>query len=382
MSEANPSLLSRLERQPSFWLFQAIGWGAMFLAMVMSRVGSMPLDYLVVNKFLHAGIGFSLSMVLRSLVYKRLWASNPTMQKVGFVTVPSSFFAALIWSIAFSFTSIVWKDVYDGNPINIPGIGSMLGGTLYYSFMMLAWSMLYFGFKYYAQLLQERERSLKAEAMAQKSRLQALRYQLNPHFLFNTLNAISTLVVEEQKNEATRMIARLSDFLRLTLEEDDRQEITLAEEMEFIERYLSIEKVRFGDRLRVKKNIDPNLFDVMVPNLILQPVLENAVRYAVSPREDGATINLSASSSGGTILIEISDDGPGVEATINGQKPHGACGVGLANTRSRIEALYGDKGKVEISSGPMGCTVSIWLPVSRNPIVLDDAVGEVTPDSP
>src|SRR5262249_18784247 len=155
-------------------------------------------------------------------------------------------------------------------------------GTLMYDgFVLLAWCLLYSAITNWMQLEDQRERAIRAEGMAQAARLQALQSQLEPHFLFNTLNAISTLVVDGRTADAARMITRLSDFLRLTLETTDTPEISLAEELEFARRYLDIEQVRFGSRLRVIIDAQPDAMGGMVPALVLQPLIENAVKHGV-----------------------------------------------------------------------------------------------------
>ena len=190
---------------------------------------------------------------------------------------------------------------------------------------------------------------LQAQADAHHARLQALRYQLNPHFLFNALNGVSTLVTEEHTREATDMLAQLSDFLRMTLEADDVAEVPLADEVDYVRRYLDIEQARFGDRLRVRFDVAPGVLAARVPALVLQPLVENAVKYAVAPREAGGSIEIGADASASDLVLSVEDDGPGV-----GGDGAGGFGVGLANVRARLREQYGDAGRLDLDEAPGG----------------------------
>lgn len=185
-----------------------------------------------------------------------------------------------------------------------------------------------------------RARELQAsqlEARLAQTRLQVLQMQLHPHFLFNSLNAISALMHRDVQ-AADRMIARLGDLLRLTIENDGTQEVTLRKEIEFLEQYLEIMRVRFQDRLHVQLDISPETLDAFVPNLILQPLVENAIRHAISPRAEGGHVSISSCISDGRLELRVTDDGPGLRADVAGAMEKG---LGLANTRARLEQLYG-----------------------------------------
>jgi two-component system LytT family sensor kinase len=195
-----------------------------------------------------------------------------------------------------------------------------------------------------------RDRELKAtqlQARLAQAQLQVLKMQLQPHFLFNTLHAISALVHKDAE-AADRMITRLSEFLRLTLDSAGVQEITVQGELESLDKYLEIEQVRFGDRLRVIRSVDPDTLDLLMPNLLLQPLVENAVRHSIAPRSSGGCVEIRARRENGRLLIEVIDDGPGFSAS--GVRE----GVGLANTRARLEQLYGDRQSMELVTAPGG----------------------------
>jgi signal transduction histidine kinase len=189
--------------------------------------------------------------------------------------------------------------------------------------------------------------------------LSALKMQLQPHFLFNTLGAIMVLIQQRKTAQAEAMVARLGDLLRLTLEDVEAQEVPLWRELEFLRLYLSIEQVRFEDRLRVRIAPAPALSDVLVPHMVLQPIVENAVRHGLGQSEDAVTIDVEAASANGSVVLVVSDDGPGLVPPAPGHS-----GIGLSNTRARLARLYGDRARllVEQAAG-RGVRVTITLPV-------------------
>ncbi len=205
------------------------------------------------------------------------------------------------------------------------------------------------------QLSEAHAAQLKAQLT--DAQLQALKMQLHPHFLFNTLHAISTLIYKDPE-AADQMLARLSEFLRLTLENSGTQEVTLRREMEFLNRYLAIEQMRFPDRLAITFDIAPDTLDAMVPNLVLQPLAENAVRHGIAPREEGGTIDIRAVRKQSTLTITVCDDGQGM----NAERPSDAReGVGLRNTRARLQQLYGASYRMVASSREDGSGFAVHL---------------------
>jgi two-component system, LytTR family, sensor kinase len=207
------------------------------------------------------------------------------------------------------------------------------------------------------QASQLEQASLRAQ-LAQ-AQLRALKMQLHPHFLFNTLHSISSLVLEDPP-KANSMIARLGDFLRLTLDHSDQQLVTLREETEFVRCYLEIEQVRFGDRLTVEFKIDPTTLSAEVPHLILQPVVENAIQYAIAPRAAPGRIEIAASQDNHSLRLEVRDTGPGLPSMGKGMEGQG---LGLANARARLERLYYGDFSLELTNGPaQGLAVILRIP--------------------
>jgi two-component system, LytTR family, sensor kinase len=334
--------------------------------MSLSRLGVMPMGWLALQKGVGALVGLLVSLGLRAL-YRRLLPAHASFARIAVASVVASFVASLLWNGAWNLL-VRWLAVLVGARVGpIRSIVALFDGAVYGASTLLAWSLLYFGIKHFQALQIERERALRAEASAHEARLRALRYQLNPHFLFNTLNAISTLVVERRTSEATRMLARLSEFLRFTLDEQTAHEVPVADEIEFARRYLEIEQVRFADRLRLRIELAADAADALVPSMLLQPLVENAVRYAVAPREEGGTITIAVTAMGDVLQISVSDDGPGLD----GFAPNGR-GIGLANTRARLQQLYGSRHRFTLRSArPSGLEVLIELPLRGGAVHAD-----------
>ena len=196
-----------------------------------------------------------------------------------------------------------------------------------------------------------------------QSQLEALKMQVHPHFLFNTLHSISALL-NKDVGAARSMIMRLGDFLRLTLENAGTQEVTLQQEMEFLNGYLEIERVRFQDRLTTLVNVDPLMLDIPVPNLILQPIVENAMRHAIATHSDCGRIEITAAARNGALRIQVKDNGPGLP--VDQDCVHLRKGLGLANTRARLERLYGADHLFELTNDPAGgLIVTLEIPRER-----------------
>jgi LytS/YehU family sensor histidine kinase len=277
-----------------------------------------------------------------------------------------SYFAGVLWMIL---RSIVFFTLFPEQKAAF-GIESSaefyayLEGAISAAWVMFGWSALYFGIKYYILLQDAKERALKAASIANEAQLKMLRYQLNPHFLFNTLNAISTLVLDKDTTLASDMINKLSRFLRHSLESDPMLQVTVEDEVAALKLYLDIEQVRFGSRLEVLFSIDPAVKKALVPSLILQPLVENAIKYGISQSVNGGAIGVSAHKDDNQLQLIISDNGPGIDMN-QGAKPQGS-GVGLENCRERLRALYGNKSSIMLTKTlPHGLTVTINLPFSE-----------------
>lgn len=230
--------------------------------------------------------------------------------------------------------------------------------------VLMYWSIVFIhhAIGYYRRYQQEEQNAIQLRSQLVESQLQTLKMQLQPHFLFNTLNAISVLVKKEP-NLAQKMIVRLSDLLRLTLERGNENEVTLEQELEFLNTYLSIEKVRFGDRLQTKMNIDERSLQALVPTFILQPLVENSLRHGIAQRSGEGWIEIRSEMNENDLIIEVIDGSVNVRKS---KKNVDGIGVGLQNTRLRLSQLYQDKFTFEfIENKNNGSTVRFTIPVKR-----------------
>jgi two-component system LytT family sensor kinase len=231
-----------------------------------------------------------------------------------------------------------------------------------YPFDMLTYMGIvgvYEGLGYHKKYLEEELRTAKLRGNLMEAQLYALKMQLHPHFLFNTLNSISELMHEDAE-AAEQMLKRLEDFLRITFENAEIQEIPLQQELEFLRNYLDIQQVRFQNRLKVALDIDPQTMKDAVPNLILQPIVENAIRHGIAPRMEAGTIEIRASHKNGSLVLQVEDDGPGLSGVEYRQ------GLGITNTRMRLEHLYGKECRFQMMNNPYGgLLVSLQIPVRK-----------------
>lgn len=351
-----PMLRWFIHKPSLFWTLQLLGWGAFGVSMVLATLAWLPPWLAVRDKIIFTVLGLLFSLSLRAL-YRRLYQRQLALPWLIVSSAVCAYLAAMLWTGSYSLSVDFLRAWQQSKAFTPKSWLRYFEGGLYHSFILLAWSVLYFGIKHYRELQAQTERALKAEALAQQAQLQALRYQLNPHFLFNTLNAISTLVVQQENAAANRMLARLSDFLRLTLDSSSAAEVTLADELDFARRYLEIEQVRLGERLVVNFEIDPSTLAAAVPNLLLQPLIENAIRHSIAPREAGGTLAITARRHEDRLQLEVRDDGTQSVAHFVSN------GTGLANTQARLTQLYGAAHRFALQDAASGgLSVVIELP--------------------
>jgi sensor histidine kinase YesM len=261
-------------------------------------------------------------------------------------------------------------------PDSASSFAQLLIGAFYLDATLLgSWSALYYAINFFLQVEEQNDQMIQLENQATQAQLAMLRYQLNPHFLFNTLNSISTLVLLEQTEPANAMLSRLSSFLRYTLVNEPTGRVTVAQEVETLKLYLDIERMRFEERLRTAFKIDPLTEMALLPSLLLQPLVENAIKYAVSPQESGAEITIAAQLVGQNLRITVSDTGPGLQNPGSDNRLTGvtfdggeqvSTGVGLANIRDRLGQAYGEEHRFETLEPPEGgFAVVIEIPFER-----------------
>ena len=351
-----PGLLSRPffeDKGRAFWMLQAAGWSGYLLLRTVSSISNELSVDRIVTPIIESIVGYCLTLLLSTLYgyYRRLPRITGILLTLGTLAL-----ATVIYAVLDAFTFSFLKMAEPG--ISVP----LVLASLFLNFTVLAgWSALYFGINFYLIVEQQIDQMQQLENQASHAQLAMLRYQLNPHFLFNTLNSISTLVLLKQTERANVMLSRLSAFLRYTLANEPTAHVTLAQEVETLKLYLEIEKMRFDERLRPHFEIDPRAARARLPSLLLQPLVENAIKYAVTPQEEGADITVAARLTGDRVQIAVSDTGPGLIE--RQQRPTLSTGVGLANIRERLAQAYGPDHRFDTRTDPgKGFSVEIEIP--------------------
>lgn len=345
----------RTNRNVLFWSLHAAGWAAYGITQYFGALlYDKPASYARVIA-VSAVAGFILSMPMR-YIYRRLWARRPRTMILGVLATCYVTALALRILINFSYRAFVEPDWQART------LFELFGGALSTTYLLVCWSVLYFGIKFYESQRTQEEAMLKAVALAQEAQLKMLRYQLNPHFLFNTLNAISTLILDNQNRKANHAVTRLSEFLRYTLDQDPMKKVTLRQELEALDLYLGTERLRFAERLRLEFAVEGTALEALVPSLLLQPLLENSLKYAVSAREQGGLVRIEGRVREGWLELSVVDDGPGLR---EGSQLSERRGVGLRNTSERLSVLYGDNYRFAVANCHPGLRVDMALPLER-----------------
>lgn len=339
----------------AFWNLQLAGWGGAFLLRASAAIANgQPLDLLAVI-LVTTITGFSISMIL-SVTYRQLINQRPLAAWGGTAV-------ALLLAVIVHASIDAWvQGIYYAGTRETTFAQRFIGLSYIPLTLLGGWSALYYAINYFLTVEEQADRLERLEAQATSAQLAMLRYQLNPHFLFNTLNSISTLVLLKQTEPANAMLSRLSAFLRHTLIAEPGSQVTLAQEIETLQLYLDIERMRFEDRLRTEFDIDEAALDALLPSMLLQPLVENAVKYAVSPQEEGARVSLTAKVHGKRLRLKVEDTGPGASGPRQGdlvslaqsQQEPISTGVGLANIRNRLIQAYGPDHRFETQSGAGG----------------------------
>lgn len=337
-----------------FWALQIMGWlGYAFVQYIGSLIQEMRSIYVLII-LLGAYGGFLITIPMRYF-YRKIWNAPPLLLII--VVLACSYVAAAIWAVIDNATH--WEIYKFGfRPYNWL---FYLKHSVVKFYIMMSWSGLYFVIKYYQLLQDEKQKALQAVSMAHQSQLKMLRYQLNPHFLFNTLNAISTLILVEENKTANGMVSKLSEFLRFSLDNDPIKRISLAREIDAMMLYLDIEKLRFAERLQVTIDITPDAEQALVPSMILQPLIENSIKYAVAKLEADGVVEVHARVQNKQLHLAVKDNGPAAyDPDVVAKNDRG---VGLKNTEERLRALYGKHYSFNLSSNnPTGCVVEIVIP--------------------
>lgn len=345
-----------------FWWLNASGWIGLSVVTYVSLTlpyNQLQFEYIAHN-ILQSALGFALSIPLRQ-AFRTSWgwsAGKRVVVAIVLILSVATIWAALRLQLLISLAGET-------------GLWDEFGGFLFPSvFVFLAWVALYHLVKYAQLLQQEREsllvlesgrrqeafKRLSAEASARDAQLRLLRYQLNPHFLFNTLNSVTSLISTERDSDAQKMITELSTFLRFSLESDRNITVPLRDEMEALDLYLNIEQVRFSDRLEVQRDIDPRALPLHVPSLVLQPLVENSIKHAIGRSEEGGIILVTAKLTETDLVLSVEDTGPSETemASLELDQIFSAPGFGLRSTSERLENLFGDGFSFNASRSSLG----------------------------
>lgn len=352
-------------KNQAFWRLQFAGWGGAMLLRAMSAVANDQSLAFLVLVLIATITGFSISLVL-AVAYRQLISQRPLVTwGVTALVLP---FAVGLHAFIDAWVISLYRSESEAS------FAQLFIGVFYLDATLLgAWSALYYAINFFLQVEEQNDQLIRLENQATSAQLAMLRYQLNPHFLFNTLNSISTLVLLKQSEPANAMLSRLSSFLRYTLINEPSARVTVEQEVETLKLYLDIERMRFEERLRTTFRIDPATQRGLLPSLLLQPLVENAIKYAVTPQESGAEITIAAQLVGGEMLrITVSDTGPGLKSKVTDNRLSGmtydggepvSTGVGLSNIRDRLSQAYGEKHRFEtIEPQQGGFAVLIEIP--------------------
>lgn len=339
-----------------FWLFNSIGWlGFAVVSFVSLNLWyNQPEAEYVAHNILQSFLGMLVCWPMRPIL-RSIWSTHLVMRLV--LTVVVVLLLSLIWAALRLVLFLLLTDE--------TGLWADFGGWYFPSiFIFFCWTALYYVVKFYQLFEEEHQRLLrveseqresalllvKAESQARDAQLKMLRYQINPHFLFNTLNAVNSLIAAGHADRASEMVLQLSRFLRYSLENDPAQQITVGQEAAMLALYLAIEKVRFAERLTVTVAIDDDVAECAIPSLILQPLVENSIKYAVAASTEGGQISIAARRDGEQLVISIGDSGSDASATGDAK----GTGTGLRNITERLATLYADQAQLEVGLSPLG----------------------------
>ena len=324
----------------SFWTLQGIGWGTYGLLWyvaslpVYERIDA-PVYVVGVRILYYVGLGAGITLALRPL-YRRLWNRGASLVTLLTLSLVCCLFGSGTWLLFFE--GVKWP--LDTAPFS----GAYGASSLWYfarpvvsnTIVLLAWSALYFGIKFQRDLLTQQERALRAETLAREAQIQMLRYQLNPHFLFNALNALFTMIGEDDRR-ARQFVHELSDFMRYSLLDTDTQTVSLREEIEVIRSFLFIEKLRYEDDLQVEFDIDSSTEAIQLPPFLIQSLVENAVKHGRATGPAPLHVRLITRKKEDVLQIDVANTGR-LLPTAASRSEHG--GVGLKNVRERLRKLY------------------------------------------
>lgn len=352
-------------RRAQFWLLQCGGWGAYGVAMFVAALQGFPSARLAfVHKATFVGFGFLISLVLR-LLYRPLARRGLSFPTLAVTAIVVSYLFGLIWAACFNVTR--WALIGNVDLARLPWWAPFREG-LNFTFVFVAWSALYFGIRYYQDLQAQREQSLQAQALATQAQLQMLRYQLNPHFLFNSLNSIRALVRSDPER-AESMVAELSEFLRYSLRRDVGRDVPLRAELEAVQNYLTLEKIRFEEKLQAEVDVDPSALEWRVPGFLLHPLVENAIKHGMQSSDLPLRVQLRSRADADGLHLEIRNSGRWAPASASPLSRPPGHGIGLENVRQRLAHAFPGRHAFDVSEAEGWVTARITIaPAAEVPV--------------
>ncbi len=328
-----------------FWVLQILGWSVYWLFITVFAGDHYGFTwYLLLWNFVIALIGGGITLLIRTF-YKSITIRYNSLGRILLLVGATTFVGVNLWyPLDIILDHIMKKPPFQTYPI---AVGTYLYMTFYWAILLLTWNTFYFVIKFWLEWSQQRNRTKQSTLLAQQAQLQMLRYQVNPHFLFNSLNSIRALI-DENETQAREMVTELSEFLRYSLVHRTQTEVPLSKEIQAIQYYLRVEKKRFEHAIDVQFDIDPLAEDYPIQNFLLHPLIENAVKHGMQTSELPLRITLYADMEGDTLYLRVCNSGKWIER--NGSPSSNGTGTGLANIRKRLENAYPHRHQFKITS--------------------------------
>ena len=345
-----------MKREKLYWLCQITGWSLYTAVSILIQVSfnTYPVSRLPIPVVI-CGIGFLLSHLFRLFIKRRGWLRLPLPSLIPRVIV-ACVSLALIWEII-AVTLLV--SVFQIFTLAETRLGVALGTTFSWSATLLIWSMIYFGFHFIKDYRRTEIEKWRLEATLKEAELRALKSQMNPHFIFNCLNSIRALIVEDPERAQT-VVTQLANMLRYSLKSQNTETVTLEEELQIVSDYLALETIRLEERLKISFSIDPATLSVPVPTMLVQTLVENGIKYGVATLPKGGEISLTSSLEDSKLRILVVNTG---QLAASGD----STGLGLSNAVERLKLLFGDSASLKLeSNAPDYVTANVEIPLRRN----------------
>lgn len=351
-----------ISHSKAYWALQAFGWGIYFILNQIIFLSILDFRQSALLNFFLVAVGFSLSHLFRSLIHHQNWKAL-SIGKLVLKVIIASAVIGLIWAlITIPFNLyVLGGDVENASstpkPESFSTLMSILLLTINYAITIFGWSLIYFGYHFFSQYKQTEVEKWKLEAAVKDAELMALKAQINPHFIFNSLNNIRSLIVEDAE-KARDMITHLSDLLRYAIHFSNQETVTLRRELEVVKNYLDLESIQFEERMNYSIDADENCMDVKIPPMVIQLLVENAVKHSLALIKAGGEIHISARRREGEMVVEVRNTGQ-LKTNING------AGIGLKNATERLQILFGKRSNLSVNnSSDNNVTAKFTVPLN------------------